>query len=90
VPAVLPFYHIYGLVIVLLGKLLHGCKIVTLPKFEPKSFLKLLDQHQVLLVRSNISTAYFSQQYKEALNLQQISLACGLRFVRGQLMTHVK
>jgi hypothetical protein len=64
VPAVLPFFHIYGLVCVLLGSLAHGCKIVTLPKFEPKSFFKLLDQHQVLLVLSNIPTACFSQQYK--------------------------
>ncbi|GFG36226.1 hypothetical protein Cfor_11307, partial [Coptotermes formosanus] len=47
VPAVLPFYHMYGLEIVLLGRLAHGCKVVTLPKFETKSFFKLLDQHQV-------------------------------------------
>jgi hypothetical protein len=54
----------YGFGIVLLGKLFHGCEIVTLPKFEPKSFFKLLDQHQVLLVRSSISAAYFRQQHK--------------------------
>jgi len=64
VPAVLPFFHIYGLVVVLLGRLVHGCKIVTLPKFEPKSFFKLLDQHQVLLVLSSISTACFNPQFK--------------------------
>jgi len=64
VPAVLPFFHIYGISILILGKLAHGCKIVTLPKFEPKSFFELLDQHQVLSVPSNISTACFSQQYK--------------------------
>jgi len=64
VPAVLPFFHIFGLVGVLLGRLAHGCKIVTLPKFAPKSFFKLLDQHQVLLVLSNILTACFSLQYR--------------------------
>ena len=63
-PAVLPFYHIYGMIVVSLANLAHGSKIVTLPKFEPKSFFKLLDQHQVLSVPSNISTACFSQQYK--------------------------
>jgi len=67
VPAVLPFYHLYGMGVLLLGKLAHGCKIVTLPKFEPKSFFKLLDQHQVLLVPSNVSTACFSQQRLYAL-----------------------
>jgi len=76
--------------IVLLGPLAHGCKIVTLPKFEPKYFFKLLDQHQVLLVLSNISAACFSQQHKEALHLQWISPACGLLFVCSELMTHVK
>jgi len=64
VPAVLPFFHIYGMSILTLGRLAHGCKIVTLPKFEPKSFFKLLDQHQVLLVLSNISTACFNPQFK--------------------------
>ena len=78
-PAVVPFSHIYGLVVVLLGRLAHGCKIVTLPKFEPKSFFKLLDQHQVLSVPSILSTTCFSQQHKEARNLQWISRACGVR-----------
>ena len=89
-PAVLPFYHIYGLAFVLLGKLVFGCKIVTLPKFEPKSFFKMLDQHQVLLVPSTISTACVSQQYTEALNLQWICPACALRFVCSEMLTHVK
>ena len=53
-PAVLPFYHAYGLIIVMLGKLAHGCKIVTLPTFEPKSFFNLLDKYQVMYVSRNI------------------------------------
>jgi acyl-CoA synthetase (AMP-forming)/AMP-acid ligase II len=90
VPAILPFFHIYGITIVLLGTLAHGCKIVTLPKFEPKSFFKMLDQHQVLLVPSHLSTACFSKQSKEALNLQCVSPACGLGFVCGKLMIRVE
>ena len=69
VPAVLPFYHIFGLTLVLVGSLFNGCKIVTLPKLDTKSFFKLLDQHQVLSVPSNISTERFGQQCKKALNL---------------------
>ncbi|XP_065564742.1 uncharacterized protein LOC136030049 [Artemia franciscana] len=38
--AVLPFFHIYGLAIVLLSSLWYGGKIVTLPRFEPELFLK--------------------------------------------------
>jgi len=63
VPGLLPLYHLGGMA-VMLGKLFHGCKIVTVPKFDPKSFFKLLDQHQVLLVLSNILTACLHQRYK--------------------------
>lgn len=35
-PSVLPFFHIYGLVVSLVSKLALGCKIVSLPKFEPE------------------------------------------------------
>ncbi|XP_077301851.1 uncharacterized protein LOC143922475 [Arctopsyche grandis] len=36
---VLPFFHIYGLVVTLLSKLSMGVKVVTLPKFSPDTFL---------------------------------------------------
>lgn len=38
-PCVLPFFHIYGLTVTLLSKLAQGCKLVTLPKFAPDTFL---------------------------------------------------
>ena len=44
---VLPFYHIYGQTIVLFAGLKHGCKIVTLPKFESERFLQNLQDHRV-------------------------------------------
>jgi acyl-CoA synthetase (AMP-forming)/AMP-acid ligase II len=47
VPVILPFFHIYGISIILLAKLAQGVKFVTLPSFEPSSFFKLLDEHQV-------------------------------------------
>lgn len=45
--AVLPFYHIYGLSIVMLHKLSVGIKIVTLPKFHPQTFLSALKEHKI-------------------------------------------
>ncbi|XP_026752608.2 uncharacterized protein LOC113512858 [Galleria mellonella] len=45
--AVLPFYHIYGLSIVLLHKLSVGVKVVTLPKFQPQSFLTTLKEQKI-------------------------------------------
>lgn len=46
----LPFYHIYGLTLVLLHKLSVGMKIVTLPKFEPGNFVNLLKEHPINLM----------------------------------------
>ena len=47
--AVLPFFHIYGQVAVLFGGLSQGVKIVTVPKFDPEMYLKLIQSQQVCL-----------------------------------------
>lgn len=46
---VLPFFHIYGLVVILNFGLRMGTTIVTLPRFEPESFLKALQDWRVEL-----------------------------------------
>ncbi|KAL4715819.1 hypothetical protein ACJJTC_006398 [Scirpophaga incertulas] len=48
--AVLPFFHLYGLAIVLLHKLSVGCKIVTLPQFQPNTFVNALEQHNISIL----------------------------------------
>jgi acyl-CoA synthetase (AMP-forming)/AMP-acid ligase II len=45
--AVLPFYHIYGLVVILCGSLCQGSKIVTLQRFDAGQFLTTLQKHKV-------------------------------------------
>lgn len=45
VPSVLPFFHIYGLTVLMISKISLGCKVVTLSKFHPDSFLKCLTVH---------------------------------------------
>jgi acyl-CoA synthetase (AMP-forming)/AMP-acid ligase II len=45
--AVLPFFHIYGLVVILNFGLRLGTTIVTLPRFEPESFLEALQDWRV-------------------------------------------
>jgi len=47
VVAVLPFFHIYGLVVVLNLGLYHGATIVTLPRFDLEGFLDTLQKHKV-------------------------------------------
>ncbi|XP_030378111.1 4-coumarate--CoA ligase 1 [Scaptodrosophila lebanonensis] len=42
-PGVLPFFHIYGLTVVMLSKLGLGCRLATMPAFKPDEFIKSLD-----------------------------------------------
>ena len=44
---VLPFFHIYGMVIILNVALASGATIVTMPRFDPKAFLTHIQQHKV-------------------------------------------
>lgn len=46
---VLPLFHIYGLVVVLNMGLQQGSTIITVPKFELESFLRLVQDHEVTL-----------------------------------------
>ena len=43
---VLPFYHIYGITCLMGLPLLQGASLVTLPKFEPQSFLGAIQRHR--------------------------------------------
>lgn len=45
--AILPFYHIYGLLIILNSCLRHGGTIVTLPRFDLEQFLQVLQDYKV-------------------------------------------
>ncbi|MFL6551730.1 MAG: AMP-binding protein, partial [Povalibacter sp.] len=46
---VLPFFHIYGMVVILNFGLMRGATIVTLPRFELEPFLKLLQDWPIAL-----------------------------------------
>jgi acyl-CoA synthetase (AMP-forming)/AMP-acid ligase II len=55
IPAILPFYHIYGLLSLAIGALYYGQKVVTVPKFEPMLFMSNIVKYKV-----NITTAFKS------------------------------
>lgn len=38
-------FHIYGLTVVTLESMLYGCKVVTLPRFTPESYISMLRRH---------------------------------------------
>ena len=44
---VVPFFHMYGIVIVILSSLYGGTSVVSLPKFEPDSFLAAIEKYRV-------------------------------------------
>lgn len=44
---VLPFYHIYGMTVIMAGALRVGATIVTMPRFELEEFLALLQRYGV-------------------------------------------
>ncbi|MCH8962292.1 MAG: 4-coumarate--CoA ligase family protein [Bacteroidetes bacterium] len=44
---ILPFYHIYGMVVVMSMALVTGATIVTMPRFDLEQFLELLQNHRV-------------------------------------------
>jgi acyl-CoA synthetase (AMP-forming)/AMP-acid ligase II len=45
-PCVLPFFHIYGMTLTLISKLALGAKIVTLPGFNPDTFLNAMEKYK--------------------------------------------
>lgn len=45
--AVLPFYHIYGMVVIMNLGLVTGARIVTMPKFDPPVYLQNLETYDV-------------------------------------------
>jgi acyl-CoA synthetase (AMP-forming)/AMP-acid ligase II len=45
--AFLPMFHIYGFTVVMLGTLAIGARLVTVPRFEPESFLKAIATYRV-------------------------------------------
>ncbi len=45
--AILPFYHIYGMVVVMSMCLSTGATIVTMPRFDLEQFLDILQRHRV-------------------------------------------
>lgn len=45
-PCFLPFYHMYGLLVLLLSKLALGTKVISMPKYEINDFLRIVKDHK--------------------------------------------
>jgi acyl-CoA synthetase (AMP-forming)/AMP-acid ligase II len=47
--AVLPFFHIYGQIVLMAAALWQGATLVTMPRFDLEQFLTILQDHQITL-----------------------------------------
>ncbi|MFL5803297.1 MAG: 4-coumarate--CoA ligase family protein [Roseiflexaceae bacterium] len=47
---VLPFFHIYGMVVIMNISLVRGATIVTMPRFDLEQFLRLVQKHKITRV----------------------------------------
>lgn len=45
-PCVLPFFHIYGLSVIMISKIGQGAKLVTMPQFKPEDLMKALHEYK--------------------------------------------
>jgi acyl-CoA synthetase (AMP-forming)/AMP-acid ligase II len=50
VMAVLPFFHIYGMVVVMMLGLAQGATVVSMPRFDLMEFLGLIQKHRVTIL----------------------------------------
>ncbi|XP_047471309.1 4-coumarate--CoA ligase 3-like isoform X2 [Penaeus chinensis] len=48
----LPFFHIYGMCVIMSSGLCRGAKIVTLPKFEPQVYASVLKKHKISVLHT--------------------------------------
>ena len=43
---ILPFFHIYGMIVILCGVMRHGATVVTMPQFDLETYLRLTQEHK--------------------------------------------
>lgn len=46
----LPFFHIYGMIVVLNAAIERGATVVTMPRFEPAHFLQVVKEHEMTVM----------------------------------------
>jgi acyl-CoA synthetase (AMP-forming)/AMP-acid ligase II len=89
---VLPFFHIYGMTVIMNQGLLAGVTIVTMPRFDLEQFLELLERHAVTraYVVPPIALALGKHPAVEARDLSALRMImCGAAPLGGDLAEQV-
>ena len=72
---VLPYFHIYGMVIILFSSLCQGSKLVSLPKFDPTLFLSTIEKNRVSIAHLVPPLVLFLAKHPEVENYDVSSIA---------------
>ncbi|XP_039959860.1 uncharacterized protein LOC126759021 [Bactrocera neohumeralis] len=62
-PGILPFFHIYGLNVVMLSKIAIGAKLITVPQFRPDDLVKALCEYKSTMLNVVPPIALFMINY---------------------------
>lgn len=71
-PCILPFFHMYGMMVTLLSKLSLGCKLITLSEFQLDDLLKCIQNHRATFVHLVPHIMIFWTQHTKAKQIQSI------------------
>jgi len=91
--AVLPFFHIYGLSVIMNQGLLAGATLVTMPRFDLEQFLDLLERHRVTraLVVPPIALALARHPAVSGRDLSALAhIGCGAAPLAAEIAREVK
>ncbi|XP_065205251.1 uncharacterized protein LOC135835090 isoform X2 [Planococcus citri] len=81
IPAVIPFFHIFGIMSIMLQSFLHGGKIITLRKFDPAKYLDVLHDDKPTILYLVPTLAFFLTSHPSVgaqhLNTVKISFFAG-------------
>ena len=86
VMAVLPFFHIYGIMAFLTYGLMHGAKLVTMPRFDLQQYIELARRHEVPLLHVVPPILLGLAKYPGELQLPHVRAAiCGAAPLSAEL-----
>jgi acyl-CoA synthetase (AMP-forming)/AMP-acid ligase II len=84
--AVLPFFHIYGIMAFLTFGLMRGARLVTMPRFDLEQYVQLVRQHQVPLLHVVPPILLGLAKYPGELKLPHVRAAiCGAAPLSAEL-----
>jgi acyl-CoA synthetase (AMP-forming)/AMP-acid ligase II len=86
VMAVLPFFHIYGIMAFLTYGLMHGAKLITMPRFDLQQYIELARRHEVPLLHVVPPILLGLAKYPGELKLPHVKAAvCGAAPLSAEL-----